>query len=311
MNIAAGKDNIEILQLLLEYKADPNSANLDGIRPLHRVCRFFGYPEPIEMLLNAGALWDVQDNDGGTILHWAVRAQNEKSLKFLLEHETVNVNVNSRDVHGNSPLHESRISCSMLDLLLRNGGDMNLENNVGDVPALPWACLGKSHCMTLETLKKLRLLGFVVQDMFRARIMPNRLEENCEIYEDELKNLQKIFLSWNPRISLADLCFMNEKQLVTYTKNQILRDVYEKCGKNFESEFRHFGFLLNLRIRKALERRKLVNSGIETFNELIKSRMFDDFYDKVFSYLSKNELKNLIDCTAFCKKRDNGCHNRL
>jgi ankyrin repeat protein len=90
-NLALGKDyelNINILKLLLQYKADVN-IDMNGITLLHTSLALYipGFNkkiEPVEWLLQAGAEPNAKDGCGQTPLHYVVASKREQELVNLL-----------------------------------------------------------------------------------------------------------------------------------------------------------------------------------------------------------------------------------
>lgn len=94
LHLAAAGYRVEIINLLLEAGADPNSAqNHRRSGPLHYAAD--GYKgsqwnperqvETIQTLLEAGAKINAQDKNGATPLHRAVRTRSAEAVKFLLK----------------------------------------------------------------------------------------------------------------------------------------------------------------------------------------------------------------------------------
>lgn len=69
----------------LEAGALPNHADYDGRRPLHIACSE-GYGEIVDLLLTAGASWDVTDRFGNTPAQDALNNENFECLKVLRRH---------------------------------------------------------------------------------------------------------------------------------------------------------------------------------------------------------------------------------
>jgi ankyrin repeat protein len=71
LHVAARFGEIEIAQMLIDAKADLNLQDEDGETPLH-LAAFNGYEEIVRMLIDAGTKLNVQNEDGNTPLHYAV-----------------------------------------------------------------------------------------------------------------------------------------------------------------------------------------------------------------------------------------------
>jgi len=77
-------DNLEIADLLLQNKSDPNLKTSSGRTLLHTASTQ-GNLKLIQLLLTHTAHVNTQDNDGWTALHQAVYCKNVEVVKLLLE----------------------------------------------------------------------------------------------------------------------------------------------------------------------------------------------------------------------------------
>jgi ankyrin repeat protein len=110
--LAVELGDLERVQLLLEYKADPNIVSSDQNRgtALHMLCRK-------SLMLDRGI----------------------EILKLLLEYKA---NPNIKDAYGRTPLHwigliggeNDKYRTLVLDLLMKYGADLNAQDNNGDTP---------------------------------------------------------------------------------------------------------------------------------------------------------------------------------
>ncbi len=96
LSLAAARDSLELVLLLLEHGADPNLEDYKGKRPLHN----------------------------------AARRGNEQIGKALLDH---GADINARMIGSETPLHEAMKyrHLSMMKFLLDNGADVNAETAQG------------------------------------------------------------------------------------------------------------------------------------------------------------------------------------
>lgn len=126
-------DNVDIVRLLLQYKADPSACSNKGRVPIHRC----GSIEGIQTLLAARACIDAIDYDGNTILHFP--KQSSQVLGFLLGKDApMRTYVNYACTLGKTPLH--RYAESMLDddsclnILLVAQADIYAKDKEGNTP---------------------------------------------------------------------------------------------------------------------------------------------------------------------------------
>jgi ankyrin repeat protein len=88
------QDHVDIMRVLLDHGADPNSPDYDGSTPLHRSSwnkkgRYIatkGTVEGTRLLLKHGAIIDVEDNKGRTPLQLALEHGRHDIAACLLEH---------------------------------------------------------------------------------------------------------------------------------------------------------------------------------------------------------------------------------
>jgi ankyrin repeat protein len=93
--------NIELVELLLDKGADPNSKNENGDTPLHKAC-FENALEISKLLIERGADVDAKDVIGLTPLHWAVLHHNHIEIAKLLLDRGADVEAENED--GETPL---------------------------------------------------------------------------------------------------------------------------------------------------------------------------------------------------------------
>ena len=119
----------EIVNLLLEFGANPNAINNKGQTPLHLINR-----QPanvVRSLLEAGGDINATDNLGKTPLHTSDWGSHEIGM-ILLE---AGADVNATDKFGQTPLHiVDRKEATRTDFLLRAGADPNAIDNEGRTP---------------------------------------------------------------------------------------------------------------------------------------------------------------------------------
>lgn len=102
---ALRQKNLEMVKLLLSYRADVNCGNESKMTPLYYATNLDSLTL-METILQHGANVDgssVYEVNGKTALHRACRKGFLDGVKLLLHYSA---NVNSRDKHGNTPLHE-------------------------------------------------------------------------------------------------------------------------------------------------------------------------------------------------------------
>jgi len=99
--LAAARGKAEVVDALLEAKADPNQPNRLGQTPLH-IAALGGSEACVKRLLAAGAKIGAHDFKNDLPIHFAAITDNVAIAKLLLVDK---VGLNDKDKDGDTPLH--------------------------------------------------------------------------------------------------------------------------------------------------------------------------------------------------------------
>ena len=127
LHYAAFQGRLEAVRVLLEFGADKDAQDLDGISPLHFAARH-GYSDIVQLLLEFGASKGTEDCEGLTPLHCAALAGHVDVAQILLDS---GAQLETIDGIGRRPLHAAA-SGGHLDIV-RLLLDYGAEKEAADV----------------------------------------------------------------------------------------------------------------------------------------------------------------------------------
>jgi ankyrin repeat protein len=131
------KGNENVVRLLLVMGVDIEERHIWFRKtPLLWACHF-GQSAIAKLLLEEGADMKACDEQGGTVLHWAVYDGNASLLTFLLDTGALEVIDNVPRNEGNTPLHwagryDERLP--LAQILVERGARLDIKNNNGQTP---------------------------------------------------------------------------------------------------------------------------------------------------------------------------------
>jgi len=135
--------DLEMVQVLLDYKVDINARRDGGWTPLHDASYDPGLtrtdnvvqslPDTIQLLLEHGADVNTRALDNSTPLHYAIGFARVEIVRTLLEH---GANAGAEDNEGRTPLHKvvGRGRYEVVRVLLEHGANVGAEDNEGCTP---------------------------------------------------------------------------------------------------------------------------------------------------------------------------------
>jgi ankyrin repeat protein len=146
LDLAVRDDNIDMLRLLLRYRADATrrdrrtggSVFHAAVRANARKCTKFLVSKEVldECEKKDPDLFFLRTFSGRTLLHEAVAAAADRSLvKHLLKNlKLMRTQVSEKDCAYNGPLHQAVSSSAIAELLIAHGADFNQRNGEGNAP---------------------------------------------------------------------------------------------------------------------------------------------------------------------------------
>lgn len=296
LHIACLRADLTCIEILLK-RINPSVFNKQSLSFLSVACSRANV-DIFKILLEYGADLKMVDRFKSNILHYAaVEPDATEILKFLLK--TKKLDVNAQDKSGLTPLDKAMkdLCCENVEVLIRHTAEVKLPDRLynqeerEDVLDHIQNC---ENCAIAETFWKLKLLGVELNSDYNSIFLVHKFTEMIPIYQMELAELKQIIINSNPKVSLYDFLIMSRKRVSIYSRNQVCQDLFVRYRKNFQTEFKHFGFLLNVKYVNGLKRSKLIEESSETFDCLLGKYIVKIASENVFAYFNNNELKEFI-----------------
>ena len=183
---ASSIGHIEIIELLINAGADVNAQNEESATALIEASYIHNNLEVIRLLINAGANVNAQDYDGNTPVIIASKRGNLGLLGLLIN---ADANVNAQDYDGNTPviIASKMGNIELLDLLINAGADPNIQNNYSDT-ALTNAIIINNTEMVKLLLKSGADPNIKNEDKNTAPLIKAIIMNNTEIVKLLLKS---------------------------------------------------------------------------------------------------------------------------
>lgn len=299
LHLAVDYEHPELVEYYLSQGAKVNTQNTYGETPLHAAC-LRGNARIVNLLLKSGAGMENRDEQGQLPIHVAARKNRAEAIELLLRHGFVDVN--ARDLHGNTPLLLLRILdscyCRNVAALLNRGADLNIGNKDGKMLII--RCCWECDCPVIKHVRKLRLLRYDI-NWLTLDTVPRHvdLDKGVEVFQNELESLKKMSISVCPKKSLYDCLYLSRDEASVYVENETFRDIYQRNGGDFRQEFPHYGFLLNLIYERGKTRRMIRDRAKDLLENLIATRLPEKLSEEILGYMNESELRK------FCNRSGN------
>jgi ankyrin repeat protein len=130
---ALNRNYSEVAQLLLKQHADPNQADANGCTPLN-MAAMKGHEDAVKQLLKLGADANSVRSSRRTALYDAAKNGHTGIIRLLLEN---GAHINTPNIDGATPLHQAVFNghTQTVNLLLERGVNINLAtNSTGNTP---------------------------------------------------------------------------------------------------------------------------------------------------------------------------------
>jgi len=153
LHTLASSGDFYLVNSLLKYNVDINAADMYGLSAIHKA--ILGKKHAISYhLLRESANPFICDNDGATLIHYAVQTASTQAIKMLVLY---NVDINLCDSDGWTPLHLAVQTqrTDILKLLLIKGADRTIKNKDGLTP-LDLCLYSGRTTRTFEMIKLLK-----------------------------------------------------------------------------------------------------------------------------------------------------------
>ncbi|XP_014229656.1 ankyrin-1-like [Trichogramma pretiosum] len=208
---------LELIELLLQKGANPNTSDFAGNPLLHRVI-LSRSKEAIEVFLKYGADPNIIDRNGKTPLIRAIASRDYQTASLLL---IKGAEPNRPSVHGEIPLQTAiyfhNLEC--VELLLKNGADPKIQRSDGKSPLL--IALEDYNFEIIEVLLKYNVdLNISYQD--RKTILENSVMRN---HPEIFKRILEVPYPSSTRSDNVSLLLL----VVRYRRSIMLKSLLE-CG---------------------------------------------------------------------------------
>lgn len=243
LHIACAQGKNDVIQLLLDYGAIIDVQDFDGDTPLHDAALATQF-DTVTLLLHAGADPEIKNESNYSAFHLACYKGCYQTVRNLCLYIT---DVNQVTMNGDTPLILATQGCNdiIVQFLLKNGADPNIKNKYGDI-ALTMA-LNVGHILSFNILLRVTDLDKVDQNLILHACKPHYFK--LEILESLLTyNLDLKYFDFYEQfhVTLEQIGEFNPKYLTNAPLNSFL-NISEYIYQYSPEKFQEFFYLFLMR----------------------------------------------------------------
>lgn len=137
---------IDVIHYFITTKKVDLDAQDSSGRTLAFIASMQGQSEILKMLIKFKCNINIKSKSGNTLLHAAVTAGSEKTVKILCKQPIIDINARNKDCGNCTPLHSAVLQGheGIVKLLIKHGADATLKAN-GQTPIELASDLDQSH----------------------------------------------------------------------------------------------------------------------------------------------------------------------
>jgi ankyrin repeat protein len=132
LHVAAKTGQMQIVRILIDWRAEPSAEDGKGRRPIHRAAER-GYSDVVQFLIRIVPSFSMSDEEGRTPLFAACERGQLATAQQLIRYGSNTMKANKL---GRTPLHAAVVKGveEIVQILLQNGSDPNAFDKTGRTP---------------------------------------------------------------------------------------------------------------------------------------------------------------------------------
>ncbi|XP_020292119.1 uncharacterized protein LOC109858861 isoform X1 [Pseudomyrmex gracilis] len=292
---AIEKKETEIAKLLLNHGANVNINFSDGVTPLFIAVRR-GYVDDVKMLIDRGANVNAATKLDITPLHDAIVNGEIEIAKLLLNHGA-DIHACTSTFAGDTPLSLAITNpkkVKLVTMLLDRGADINAISDVNNSLCLDNVRPRKIAKILERHIVKMKSANLYVSEQLLSTSSNYKIRNLQDKCEKELAIMKNEKIS-NTNISFYDILIKDTNLLAKCMRNENLVQVLG--SDDYKTKFPIYASMINCNFRKGMEKKELLEQSTRIFYFLFNNfpKLPHICIEKIFSYLSDNDLRIVID----------------